>query len=62
MLPHWVENDQMVDGKRIHDHRTGRGEKNPLVLGNIPDVGHRIRFNRFPVFVKHLHAFFKQVP
>lgn len=32
MLPHWTQNDLLVNGIRMHYYRTGNGEKRPLVL------------------------------
>ena len=32
MLPHWTENDLLVNGIRLHYYRTGNGDKRPLVL------------------------------
>jgi len=32
MLPHWTQNDLLVNGARLHYYRTGHGEKRPLVL------------------------------
>ncbi len=32
MLPHWTQNDLMVNDIRLHYYRTGRGDKRPLVL------------------------------
>jgi len=32
MLPHWTQNDLLVNGVRLHYYRTGRGDKRPLVL------------------------------
>ena len=34
MLPHWTENDIVVDGVKIHYTRTGDGSKPPLVLAH----------------------------
>ncbi len=32
MLPHWTQNDLLVNGVRLHYYRTGQGDKRPLVL------------------------------
>ena len=32
MLTQWEQNDLLIDGVRIHYHRTGHGDKRPLVL------------------------------
>jgi N-formylmaleamate deformylase len=32
MLPHWTQNDLLVNGVRLHYYRTGKGDKRPLVL------------------------------
>lgn len=32
MLPHWTQNDLLVNNVRLHYYRTGKGEKRPLVL------------------------------
>ena len=32
MLPHWTQGDVQVNGVRIHYYRTGKGDKQPLVL------------------------------
>jgi len=32
MLPHWTQNDLLVNGIRLHYYRTGNGDKRPLVL------------------------------
>jgi N-formylmaleamate deformylase len=32
MLPHWTQNDLLVNGVRLHYYRTGHGDKRPLVL------------------------------
>lgn len=32
MIPHWTQNDQQVNGVRLHYYRTGKAEKRPLVL------------------------------
>lgn len=32
MLPHWTQNDFLINGVRLHYYRTGRGDKRPLVL------------------------------
>ncbi len=32
MLPHWIQNDVLVNGVRLHYYRTGKGDKRPLVL------------------------------
>jgi N-formylmaleamate deformylase len=32
MLPHWTQNDLLVNGVRLHYYRTGHGGKRPLVL------------------------------
>lgn len=32
MLPHWTQNDVLVNGVRLHYYRTGHGEKRPLLL------------------------------
>lgn len=32
MLPHWTQNDLLVNGVRLHYYRTGRGDKRPMVL------------------------------
>ena len=34
MLPHWKEQDLLVDGQKIHYIRTGEGNKPPLVLAH----------------------------
>lgn len=34
MLPHWSQNDVMVDGIKLHYTRTGDGSKPPLVLAH----------------------------
>ncbi len=38
-------------------------ELNPnVVIVNVPDVGHLIRFDKFPVFMEALQAFLKRLP
>jgi N-formylmaleamate deformylase len=32
MLPHWTQNDLLINGVRLHYYRTGQGDKRPLVL------------------------------
>jgi N-formylmaleamate deformylase len=32
MLPHWTQNDLMINANRLHYYRTGRGDKRPLVM------------------------------
>jgi N-formylmaleamate deformylase len=32
MLPHWTQNDLLVNGIRLHYYRIGHGDKRPLVL------------------------------
>jgi pimeloyl-ACP methyl ester carboxylesterase len=32
MLPHWTQNDLLVNDVRLHYYRTGHGDKHPLVL------------------------------
>ena len=32
MLPHWTQNDLLVNGVRLHYYRTGQRDKRPLVL------------------------------
>jgi pimeloyl-ACP methyl ester carboxylesterase len=32
MLPHWTQNDVLINGVRLHYYRTGQGDKRPLVL------------------------------
>ena len=32
MLPHWTEDDLLVNDVRLHYYRTGHGDKHPLVL------------------------------
>ncbi len=32
MLTHWTQSDLLVNGMRLHYHRTGQGDKRPLVL------------------------------
>lgn len=32
MLPHWTQNDVLINGVRLHYYRTGAGEKRPVVL------------------------------
>ena len=32
MLAHWIQNDLLVNGVRLHYYRTGHGDKPPLVL------------------------------
>jgi pimeloyl-ACP methyl ester carboxylesterase len=32
MLPHWTQNDLLINGVQLHYYRTGHGEKRPLVL------------------------------
>ncbi len=32
MLPHWTQNDMLVNDVRLHYYRTGHGDKRPLVL------------------------------
>jgi N-formylmaleamate deformylase len=32
MLPHWTQNDLLVNGVRLHYYRTGQSDKRPLVL------------------------------
>ena len=32
MLPHWTQNDLLINGVRLHYARTGHGDKRPLVL------------------------------
>lgn len=32
MLPHWTQNDLMINGARLHYYRTGHGDKRPIVL------------------------------
>jgi len=32
MLPHWTQNDVLVNGVRLHYYRTGHGDKRPLLL------------------------------
>ena len=34
MLPHWKENDLIVNGNKIHYTRTGDGSKPPIVLAH----------------------------
>jgi pimeloyl-ACP methyl ester carboxylesterase len=34
MLPHWTQNDLLVNGARLHYYRTGDGRKPPLVLAH----------------------------
>lgn len=34
MLPHWTENDVVVDGVKLHYYRTGDGSKPPVVLAH----------------------------
>lgn len=32
MLAHWIQNDLLINGVRLHYYRTGHGDKPPLVL------------------------------
>src|SRR4051812_37942665 len=32
MLPHWTQNDLLINGVRLHYYRTGQADKRPLVL------------------------------
>src|ERR1051325_4883844 len=32
MLPHWTQNNLLINGIHLHYYRTGQGDKRPLVL------------------------------
>ncbi len=64
MLPHWSQNEILVNGACIHYYRTGSPaapHKPALVLAHIPGVGHHVRFENHTLSMEAVLEFLKEL-